>query len=310
MRILTQVIISISMIIAVITLIMAIYISNVPIDEDIAEPVNIQFKENSYARTLTVENINYDINWESINLYSGLAKMPSGSIKEGDNITDCYGKIILYLGYDIFLGIWDFGDESEYEEEMRFNGVWSPEFDDEDGSYDIVFSTANSYNVQSSYNDDANISIDIGRYRTGNDSLILSNLSAYSYSQIDYNFSDNYSKLVFYEWDADLPDFPIGVEYKKIINATQTYIDISNNNGQKVLITGIITNTTNETTAYIVLDDSELIVKVSFENYSIENISKFIGKKVDIIGFIYTVDSDDLWYTAIIKEIESIVIIE
>lgn len=310
MRILTEVIISISIIIALITIIMGIYISNVPIDKNIADPVNIQFKENTYIRTLTVEDINYNFDWESVNLVSGLADLPSGSIKKGDVITDCYGIISLYLGYDILLGVWDFGDESEYEEEMRFSGVWSPEIENDDSSYDIIFSTANSYNIKKSrYKEDNNITIDIGRYRAANDSLILSKLSVNSYSQVDYHFSDDYSKLVFNNWSWDY-EIPIGVKYKKTINATQTFDAIIKDAGQKVLITGIITNTTNETTAYMVLDDSELNVKVSFENYTEENISKYIDKQLDIIGFIYTVDSDDLWYKAIIKEIESIEIIE
>jgi hypothetical protein len=275
--------------------------------------VNIQFKENTYVRTLTVEDINYDINWNLILLGSGLADLPSGNIKKGDVITDCYGIISLYLGSDNFLGAWDFGNESEYEEEIRFNGVWSPDYDevdDEEDSYVIVFSIANSYNVQSWYKNYINSSIDIGKYRTENNILILSNITAHSYSQIGYDFSEDSSKLIFYNWPWDFPDFTLGIEYIKTINSTQTLNDIINDNSNKVLITGIITNTTNETTVNIILDESEINVQVSFENYSIENISEYINKHVDIIGFIYTVDSDDLWYKAIIKEIESIFIIE
>ena len=64
------------------------------------------------TKTLTVQKLyENDVKWEEHEICSGSAKLPSGSIKEGDTVTDCKGNLALrYKPTNTLLGGFDFGE--------------------------------------------------------------------------------------------------------------------------------------------------------------------------------------------------------
>lgn len=62
------------------------------------------------TRTLTVQKLyENDLKWEEHEICSGSASLPSGSIKEGDKITDCKGNLALrHIPTNTLLGGFDF----------------------------------------------------------------------------------------------------------------------------------------------------------------------------------------------------------
>lgn len=62
------------------------------------------------SKTLTVQKI-YDkeMKWEENEVCSGIATLPSGTIREGDVITNCEGNVALrYIPKNILFGAYDF----------------------------------------------------------------------------------------------------------------------------------------------------------------------------------------------------------
>lgn len=62
------------------------------------------------TKTLTVQKIyENDIKWEDHEICSGSAKLPSGSIREGDTITECSGNVALrHIPTNTLLGGFNF----------------------------------------------------------------------------------------------------------------------------------------------------------------------------------------------------------
>ena len=68
------------------------------------------FTMNKNTKTLTVQKIfEDDLKWEEYEICSGTATLPSGSIKEGDNITNCKGNLALrHIPSNTLFGGFDF----------------------------------------------------------------------------------------------------------------------------------------------------------------------------------------------------------
>jgi hypothetical protein len=68
------------------------------------------FSMDKNTRSLTVQEIyEDDLKWEEHEICSGTATLPSGSIKEGDTITNCKGNVALrHVPTNTLLGGYDF----------------------------------------------------------------------------------------------------------------------------------------------------------------------------------------------------------
>lgn len=55
----------------------------------------IEFEEDLIDKTLTVVNLDMDLDWENITISSGYATLPSGTINVGNVITNCSGHVAL-----------------------------------------------------------------------------------------------------------------------------------------------------------------------------------------------------------------------
>ena len=79
-------------------------------------PPEVEFTMDRNTSTLIVRNISLnfdqypnDLNWKDVEIYSGNATLPSGTIDIGDIITNCTGMVRLDLmPFNTILGIWDF----------------------------------------------------------------------------------------------------------------------------------------------------------------------------------------------------------
>jgi hypothetical protein len=78
-------------------------------DKKIPKPSAI-FSMDKNTRSLTVQEIyEDDLKWEEHEICSGTATLPSGSIKEGDTITNCKGNVALrHVPTNTLLGGYDF----------------------------------------------------------------------------------------------------------------------------------------------------------------------------------------------------------
>ena len=70
------------------------------------------FSMDKNTRTLTVQKIyENNLKWNDHEICSGEAKLPVGSIKEGDSITNCKGNLALrHIPTNTLLGGYDFED--------------------------------------------------------------------------------------------------------------------------------------------------------------------------------------------------------
>lgn len=72
--------------------------------------VPFSFSMDKNTRTLTVQNIyENDLNWIENEICSGDARLPSGTIKEGDVVTSCRGNVALrHMPTNTLMGAYDF----------------------------------------------------------------------------------------------------------------------------------------------------------------------------------------------------------
>jgi hypothetical protein len=121
----------------------------------------------------------------------------------------------------------------------------------------------------------------------------------------NYNFSSNNTILTLIEQDNRSIQ-----TYSQQLKIVQTLEEIEKYQGQKVIITGNLTNITDNTKGSLFIDSSNIRIQVSFENYTNNNLSDFKGKYVEITGNIYKSDVNSTDYEAFMRDVESIIISE
>ncbi len=127
MKIITKIIIGITVAFTLIIVSTAWYIFN---DSETQEVENRQLvfnlEVNEEKGTLTVTDINFEANWDDIKL-AGDASLPDGSIDVEDEIRFCSGLIKLYYMENNYIGGWDFGDKRDELGEIILFGEWEGE---------------------------------------------------------------------------------------------------------------------------------------------------------------------------------------
>ena len=143
-----------------------------------------------------------------------------------------------------------------------------------------------------------------------NISLMLDKIQWISYGKYDgtilnynYSFSGNNTILTLSKSGTSSTKV-----YSQQLKIVQTLEEIEKYNGQKVIITGNLTDIYNDTIACLTLDKSYIDIQVSFENYTDVNLSYFKDKYVEITGNIYKPDVNATVYEPFMRDVESIII--
>ncbi len=121
----------------------------------------------------------------------------------------------------------------------------------------------------------------------------------------NYSFSGNDTTLTLSEWGNISAQI-----YSQQLKIVQTLGEIEEYDGQKVIVTGNLTDITNDTMASLILDNGYIEIQVSFENYTDGNLSDFKDKYVEVTGIIYKPDVDATLYKPLMRDVESIIISE
>ena len=264
MKIITKIIIGITVAFTLIIVSTAWYIFN---DSETQEAENRQLVFNldgdKEKGTLTVTDINFEANWDDINL-AGDALLPEGSIDVEDEIRLCSGVIKLYYMENNYIGGWDFGDKTDELGEIILFGEWEGEGQQLefglDKDYNNIITDIDMDNTSYDWDDyETHIqSLNNGKYGIKYEQLVFDD-EVYSTS-LHFNYTlynathlqvDSPVAGVFWNFTRELTNESI----VEILNASNKLDDC---------LTIFINNYTNITHANALLEG--LKVNVSFEN--------------------------------------------
>ena len=294
MRIVTKIIAVIATSIVMVTVGWSISIYISPFEDQFTQPFELEMDEDDH--TLTVGDVNTDINWDDIGL-EGDATRPSGSVDEDDVITDCYGTVSLYFPNGYFF-TWEFDERPD----IHLFGEWENAY--QQLNFDSYGNYHNSYFLNFDDTDDSNESIikagTVGEYKAKGEKLTFNASLPDVTWDYCFLFGANYNLLTL--WNESR-----SVEFNRAIYRVKNITGIEEYSYQKVNITGNLSVDPDETTGNLTLNDSNATkVLVSFEDYNKTNISSFDSRQVEIIGFLYQVCDCDFWDGPCIKNVESI----
>jgi hypothetical protein len=298
MRIITKIITSIIICFLIVTVGYSIYIFNTPLaQEHIITPV-IDFDMDIGKRTLTVSEINFKTYWDYV-YTEGYANLPEGSINLGDVISNCFGTVKLFFS-EYHLGSWEFDETTDSFDDVLFIGEWvggNQEYEFyTDGS--IMFNGPEEYGAA----EGAMISIN-GTYKNADLSKSLAvQIESADIKLFSYIFEEDGNTLLLFDENESY-------KYSRQINKIRTLQNVVDYSSQKVNITGKLTADENETIGYLSIDETFDVI-VFFNNYSEGNAIMYNGKKVEIIGFIFKANENDIWDTPYIDYIKSIRVID
>ena len=264
MKIITKIIIGITVAFTLIIVSTAWYIFN---DSETQEVENRQLvfnlEVNEEKGTLTVTDINFEANWDDINL-AGDALLPDGSIDVEDEIRLCSGAIELYYMENNYIGGWDFGDKTDELGEIILFGEWEGEGQQLefglDKYYNNIVTDLDMDNTSYEWDDyETHIrSLNNGKYGIKYEQLVFDDevsatLSYFNYTLYNATHLQMASPVagVFWNFTRELTNESI----VKILNASNKFDDC---------LTIFINNYTNITYANALLEG--LKVNVSFEN--------------------------------------------
>lgn len=293
MKNITEVLIVLSIVAAIVTVGVSFYFYNSPIAEEDTFIPTFELSMDKDGRKLIVDNINFETDWTYVNA-DGDAIVPFGSIEVGDEITDCYGEVSIFLsGY--FVNEYIFDESSGYIDPSLIFGEWETDdaeeeyifYDDGTFLFDIKendFDRVANYQSQAigQYSNVGDISkLKVFGYYSDPNILYFTNSTNISFD-FNYTFDNNYNKLSLSYNNSQY-------DYTRVINSVQTKSELLTYQNQKVNISGLFNK--DDSNFILRLNDSEgTDINLTFKNHSIDNLSQYDQKNVEITGLIIPIN--------------------